>query len=101
MLRKGSRHPRCVVPLSAVLYLAFSSMNPLFGQSPPNSPSPQSSESEEIHRLNEKIAAQALKIAAQAEHLAAQQKKINALEFGLAEQKVLLNKILQSGRTVL
>ncbi|MBV8553199.1 MAG: hypothetical protein JOY54_18025 [Acidobacteriaceae bacterium] len=98
--RKGSRHRLVFYLPSAVLYFAFSSVDTVFGQTP-NAPSSQTSESEEILRLNEKIAAQADKIAAQAAQLAAQQTQINALQIGLAEQKALVNKFLQANRTVL
>ncbi|MBV8071187.1 MAG: hypothetical protein JO270_14860 [Acidobacteriaceae bacterium] len=97
----GSRHRLGFVLLRIVVCFAFLSLTVLFGQAPSERPAQQIPENEEIHRLNEKIAAQAQKIADQAEQLATQQTQINALQLGLAEQKALVNKVLQSGRAVL
>lgn len=74
--------------LSTAVYFTFISAEASFGQAP-IIPTLQTSESEAIHRLNQKIAAQD-------EQLAAQQAQINTLQSGLAEQKALINKLLQS-----
>jgi hypothetical protein len=99
-VRESSRHRLAFFLSNTVVHFALFSVHTAFGQDP-NAPASQAPQSEEIHRLNEKIATQAEKIAAQAVQLAAQQTQINALQLGLAEQKALVNKILQSGRTVL
>jgi hypothetical protein len=74
--------------LSKAVYFTFVSAQTIISQAPttPNAPA---SETEAIHRLNERIAAQD-------ERLAAQQAQINALQSGFAEQKVLIDKLLQS-----
>jgi hypothetical protein len=97
---KGSDRRQRLFLLSTVLCCTFVSVDAIFGQAA-NALAPQTPESEEIHRLNEKVTGQAQKIAAQAEQLAAQQTQINALKLGLAEQKALVDKLLQSGQTVL
>ena len=75
----------CSLP-RAIVYLTFFSTQSIFGHGQ-NTPAPQTSKSEEIRRLNEKIAAQA-------ELLSAQQGRITALESGLSEQKALVQKLL-------
>ncbi|MBV8070157.1 MAG: hypothetical protein JO270_09660 [Acidobacteriaceae bacterium] len=96
-LPKESRHRLAVLLSRAVLHLPFLSLTVLFGQAPSDVPVQQIPDSEEIHRRNGKVAAQAQKIADQAEQLATHQTQINALQLGLAEQKALVNKFLQSG----
>jgi hypothetical protein len=73
---------------SIALYFALVSVRAISGQSPQN-PVPPSADNEEIHHLNQRIAAQD-------EQLAAQQAQIDALQSGLAEQKALLQRLLQS-----
>jgi hypothetical protein len=75
--------------LSTAVCLTFISRQAIFCQAP-NGLDPPTSEREEIHRLNERIAAQD-------GELAAQQARISNLESGLAEQKALIDKLLQSG----
>ncbi len=75
----------CLV--GAVLFLLCYSKQPLATAQSPNAAPVQSSESEEVHRLNQKISAQA-------EQLAAQQAQINALQSSFAEQKALLLNLL-------
>ena len=99
-LCKRSRQRLVFLVSSTVLCYALSA-DSVFGQAPSNTPARDTSESEEIRHLNEKIAAQAEKIATQAEQLAAQQTQINALQLGLAEQRALVNKFLQPNRTIL
>jgi hypothetical protein len=74
--------------LSIALYFTFISAPALLSQVP-DIKTPQTSESGEIDRLNRKITAQDAQ-------LAAQQSQIDALQSGLAEQKAIIDKILQS-----
>jgi hypothetical protein len=74
--------------LSTAVCFTFVSAQTILGQDP-TAPDPPTSETEAIHLLNEKVAAQG-------RQLAAQQAQINALQSGLAEQKALIVKLLQS-----
>jgi hypothetical protein len=73
--------------LSTAVYLIFLSKQAMFSQA--HGPDPPASEHDEIHLLNERIASQDA-------HLAAQQAQIDTLQSGLAEQKALIEKLIQS-----
>lgn len=75
--------------LSTVVYFTFVSVQPIFSQAKTAASPPAAVDSEQISRLNEKVAAQD-------QQLAVQQAQINALESGLAEQKALIGKLLQA-----
>jgi len=92
MCRYRSRGMRSAL-LSTAVCFTFISQQAIFCQTQ-NGLDPPTSEREEIHRLNERIAAQD-------GQLAEQQKRINNLESGLAEQKALINRLLQSSETAL
>src|SRR6516164_10994176 len=74
--------------LSTAAYFTFIATQASVSQTP-NLGTPQTPESGEIHRLNERITAQDAQ-------LEAQQAQINALQSGMAEQKALIDKLLQS-----
>jgi Phosphate-selective porin O and P len=73
--------------VNTIVFLLCCSLQSIAAAESLNAPPTQSSESEEVHRLNQKISAQA-------EQLAAQQAQINALQSSFAEQKALLLNIL-------
>jgi len=73
--------------LSTAVYFTFISTQAVVGHA--HNTYPPASEQAEIQRLNDKIAAQN-------EQLASQQAQINTLQSGLAQQKVLVDKLLQS-----
>jgi hypothetical protein len=79
----------------AVVYFTFVSAQVLFAQTQ-TTPAQQTPNSEEIHRLNQEIVAQAQKITDQAEQLSALQTQIATLQSGLADQKALLEQLLQA-----
>jgi hypothetical protein len=79
--------------LSTAAYFTFIATQASVSQTP-NLGTPQTPESGEIHRLNERITAQDAQ-------LEAQQAQINALQSGMAEQKALIDKLLQSREVAL
>jgi hypothetical protein len=79
--------------LSTAVCLTLVPTQAIFSQAQ-NGPNPPASEHDEIHRLNQRIAAQD-------EQLAAQQAQINNLQSGLAEQKALINRLLLSTESAL
>src|SRR5215469_859607 len=85
----------CSALPKTVVYFTFFSGQVLFGQTQ-TTPASQTADREEIHRLNTEIAAQAQKITDQAQQLSALQAQIATLQSGLADQKALLEQLLQA-----
>jgi hypothetical protein len=79
---------------SAIAFpVLFCLLSPLAGPQTPASQ--QGSESEEVRRLNKTVADQAERLASQSKQLSDQQAAIDALQRAFAEQKALLEKLVQ------